>query len=407
MGLEKIQYTYRQFSLFRIILGSYLFLHFINLIPYGPELFSREGLIPDPSLQGTYGIFPNILNHLDSALGSQLFLGGLTLLSLTFIADWKRPWVSVSLWYGWACLFNRNIFIGNPGLPFVGWLLLACALIPTRKMGENLGQKHVEWKMPPLLFWGAWFMMAAGYTVSGIHKMGSPSWANGTAILRLLENPLARDVPWREWLLAGPTSIPIVMTYLSLALETLFFPLALFRWTRPWVWLAMVGMHFGILSLIGFADLTWGVLMIHFFTFDARWLSPVKAQSKELILFFDGVCGLCNSFVDFVMSEDVEHQFKFSPLQGPLAASRLSPAQTSDLKSLILIEGDHVLQKSDAVLRICSYLGGIWRLTEVFYLLPKPLRDSLYSFVAQHRYRVFGKKDTCRFPTSEERARFI
>jgi predicted DCC family thiol-disulfide oxidoreductase YuxK len=319
--------------------------------------------------------------------------------------------MAVLLWYGWACLFNRNIFIGNPGLPMVGWLLLACALIPP---GEPLSfeQKNPEWKMPSALFWGAWALMAVGYTVSGIHKLGSPSWVNGTAILRLLENPLARDVPWREWILEGPSVFPRLMAYSSLVMEVFFLPLAIFRFTRPWIWLGMVSMHLGILTMVNFADLTTGVLMLHLFTFDPRWI-PARSKLKEntelkLILFFDGVCGLCNSVVDFVMVEDRDQRFQFSPLQSAAAAKWLSPDQVKDLDSSVVVDDGKILEKSEAFVRIGQHLGGIWRLfAEVARLVPKTWMNSIYDFVAKNRYRWFGVKSECRMPTKEERARFI
>ncbi len=405
IGLSQpLNYSKWQFRLFRIIFGIYLIIHFTMLIPYGPELFSRTGLIANPEWIPTYSLFPNLLLLFDTPLGTQLFLGALAALAMLFTVGWKRPWIAFVLWYGWACLLNRNIFINNPGLPMVGWILLACALIPDDKENPN---SNTPWEMPAALFWGAWFIMAFGYTVSGIHKMSSPSWPDGTAILRLLQNPLARDVPWREWLLLGPQWIFNGMTYFSLGLELFFLPLALFVWTRPWVWLAMVGMHLGILSLVSFADLTTGVLMIHLFTFDSRWIKPCGKRPQELILFFDGVCGLCNSAVDFVMAEDREKRFKFSALQSGFAAQKLRPEQIRNLQSMVVSRDGKIFEKSNAVLEICAQLGGVWRLAEIFRIIPDSIRDAVYSFVATNRYRWFGKRETCRMPTLEERARFV
>jgi predicted DCC family thiol-disulfide oxidoreductase YuxK len=278
-------------------------------------------------------------------------------------------------------------------------MLLACALVPETSKGK--------WAMPKALYWGAWLILSLGYTVSGVHKLGSPSWVDGTAILRLLDNPLARDVPWREWLLHGPAFIPEAMAFFSLGLELLFLPLALFRWTRPWVWLAMAGMHLGILALVSFADLTLGILMIHLFTFDSGWLRPSGDKPGELVLFFDGVCGLCNSVVDFALAEDLENRLRFSPLQGALAARRLTPGQTHGLESLVLIRDGAVLEKSAAVLELCRQLGGVWRLAGGLRVIPAPVRDFAYDVIARNRYRWFGRKAACRLPSAAERARFI
>jgi len=399
-GLGRVRYSRGQFVLFRVVFGAYLAWHCLTLIPWGPELFGRAGLIPEPSLQGAFALFPNLLTWMDSPLGTRLFLAVLALAAVGFAAGWRRPWLALLLWYGWACLFNRNIFIGNPGLPIVGWLLLACVLVPDER-------GPAAWAMPRAIHGGAWLIMALGYTLSGVHKLGSPSWLDGTAILRLLENPLARDVPWREWLLHGPALIPRAMAYGSLALELSFLPLALLPRVRPWLWLAMTGMHLGILTLVGFADLTLGVLMMHLFLVDGAWLRPQGERPRELVLCFDGVCGLCNGVVTFLLQEDLEQRIRFTPLQGQFAAERLTPAQTTSLASLCVVKDGAVLEKSDAVLELCGQLGGVWRLATVLRRVPKPLRDRAYAFVARHRYSWFGRKEACRIPTPEERSRFI
>lgn len=261
------------FAVFRIIFGTYLAIHFAMLIPYANELFGATGTVPDKTLLPTAGIFPNILSVFDSTNFVIGFICFLTFCAGIFTAGIFRPIVSLILWYGWACLFNRNIFIGNPGIPMVGWLLLACSLIPTGEPWALGKKQNQNWEMPRVLFWGAWAIMAVGYTVSGLHKLGSPSWVDGSAILRLLENPLARDNFLREFLLHQTPWVTKIMTYASLAMEILFLPLALFSKTRPWIWLAMVGMHLGILVVVDFADLTFCVLMMHLFTFDPNWLS--------------------------------------------------------------------------------------------------------------------------------------
>jgi predicted DCC family thiol-disulfide oxidoreductase YuxK len=125
------------------------------------------------------------------------------------------------------------------------------------------------------------------------------------------------------------------------------------------------------------------------------------------VLFFDGVCGLCNSVVDFILEKDRESRFKFSPLQSNYAAQRLTLEQTKDLKSLVLIEDGKVFEKSDAVIRISMHLGGFWHLGALLRVFPKFLRDLGYRTIAANRYRWFGKKESCRFPTAQERERFI
>lgn len=126
------------------------------------------------------------------------------------------------------------------------------------------------------------------------------------------------------------------------------------------------------------------------------------------VIFFDGYCGLCNGFVDFILKIDKEAKFKFSPLQSEFAAQRLPEAYTKDLKSVVYLDDkNNLYTKSEAVMKILSDIGGVWKSALVGKLLPESLRDHAYNMVAENRYKLFGKKDTCRLPTPEERTRFI
>ena len=262
------------------------------------------------------------------------------------------------LWYGWACLFHRNNLISNPGIPFVGWLLLANALVP---LGEPfcLGKKtDSAWKMPAILFYGAWLIAGLAYLASGIDKLGSPSWLDGSAILHLLHNPLARDC-LREFLLALPPSLISFLTWGTLALEIGFVVLCIFRKARMWAWVLIMLMHLGILSLVSFADLTFGMMMIHFFTFDPNWFWQRPREGANKVVLFDGVCGMCNRSVDFFMGIDSRNLLKYSPLQGEFAA-REAKEDTKDLQTIVFYDDGKVYKRSTAVLRLLAQLGGIW-----------------------------------------------
>lgn len=125
------------------------------------------------------------------------------------------------------------------------------------------------------------------------------------------------------------------------------------------------------------------------------------------VIFFDGVCGLCNGFIDFIMKIDTEKKFHFSPLQSEYAQKNLPPEFTRDLKSVVYKENDHCYSKSEAVLKVLTELGGIWKLASLGKLLPSPFLNWGYDLVAENRYKIFGKKETCRLPTPEERSRFV
>lgn len=126
------------------------------------------------------------------------------------------------------------------------------------------------------------------------------------------------------------------------------------------------------------------------------------------ILFFDGVCSLCNGFVDFLITRDREELFQFAPLQGERASVTL-PAELrgSEPDTVVLWTQGQVFTRSDAVLMVLGQLGGGWALARVGWIVPKFLRDGAYRLVASHRYAWFGRRATCRLPTPEERKRFL
>jgi predicted DCC family thiol-disulfide oxidoreductase YuxK len=123
------------------------------------------------------------------------------------------------------------------------------------------------------------------------------------------------------------------------------------------------------------------------------------------IVFFDGVCNLCNAFVDFVIRRNSD--LRFSSLQGQTAAKTLPPQLVNDLPSVVLKHGDQVFTESTAALKILVQLNGLWFLMGVFLIVPKLLRDPVYRWIGRHRYAWFGKRETCRLPTPEERSRFL
>jgi hypothetical protein len=271
-------YSSTQFSIFRIVLGSYLLIHFAMLLPYAAEIWSREGLLANASLNLTHGYFPNILNYIDNPLFVYYFIAVLLGSSVLLILGIQRLFISFLLWYGWVCLFDRNNLISNPSIPFIGWILLCFVVIPK---GEPLclyTHKNSDWKFPELLFIGAWAIMAIGYTISGFDKLNSPSWQDGSAITHLLNNPLARDWGLRTFLLSLSEKILRLMTWGILFVELVFLPFAIWSKTRKWIWLAMIIMHLGILLIVDFADLTIGMLMIHWFTFDKNWIPSFNSK---------------------------------------------------------------------------------------------------------------------------------
>ena len=130
--------------------------------------------------------------------------------------------------------------------------------------------------------------------------------------------------------------------------------------------------------------------------------------TQHPILFFDGLCGLCNTSVDFVMKRDTRDVFRYAPLQGETAAEHLAEKDRQDLDSVILKTPGGLYRHSSAVVRILWKMPGIWPvLGTLLWLVPLPLRHLGYRVVAKNRYRFFGKKETCRLPTPEEIGRLL
>lgn len=129
---------------------------------------------------------------------------------------------------------------------------------------------------------------------------------------------------------------------------------------------------------------------------------------KRIIL-FDGDCNFCDASVQFIIKRDPYEFFQFASLQSETGI-RLSKDFNipEDVDSLVLIENGKAHTKSAAALRIAKKLDGLWHLAFLFILVPAPIRDVVYDFVARNRYKWFGKKeDACMLPSPEERKRFI
>ena len=127
------------------------------------------------------------------------------------------------------------------------------------------------------------------------------------------------------------------------------------------------------------------------------------------LILFDGICNLCNSSVLFIISHDPHAYFSFTSLQSHTGQQilRRYALPASDFDSFIYIKEGKLYDRSTAALHVLNDLGGLWRIIYVFIIIPKPLRDFVYDFFARHRYRWFGKRNSCMVPTPELTKRFI
>jgi len=262
--------SWTHYSILRMILGIYLVVHFITVMPDAPEIFSSDGVITTKELLPAYNLPLHIFTY-DSASQVTMFMATLVISSV-FLAIGFYPKIS-ALWtlYGWICLFNRNPFISNPGLPYIGWILLSISLVPSY---------HIGWKFPKTLYYGFWLISALSYTISGIHKLQCPSWIDGTALEHVFSGLLSRNNLLSEFMLQYPFLLKI-MTWSSLFGEISFLFLGLFKRLRPLYWLMFLSLHLGILATVNFTDLTFGMLVAHMFLFDIRWFKePVRVKKS-------------------------------------------------------------------------------------------------------------------------------
>lgn len=129
-------------------------------------------------------------------------------------------------------------------------------------------------------------------------------------------------------------------------------------------------------------------------------------SNAKYILFFDGVCNLCNGSVDFVIQRDSRGLFQYASLQGQTAKRFLSPEELAQLESIVLRTPNGLLRKSSAVLFVLENLPG-WKWTKILQLVPSFIRDLVYDFVAANRYRIWGKRESCRLPLPHEKERLL
>ena len=134
----------------------------------------------------------------------------------------------------------------------------------------------------------------------------------------------------------------------------------------------------------------------------------MKRKNQTALIAFDGVCMLCQSSVHFILKRDTKDYFRFIPLEqidkhGEWA--RLLPEKRVD--SIVLMENNKIYTQSSAVLRIVLHLSGLYPLLFVFMVIPRPLRDMVYDFIAKNRYRWFGKHDLCMIPDPSIAHKFL
>jgi|ERR1035437_4054377 predicted DCC family thiol-disulfide oxidoreductase YuxK len=132
-------------------------------------------------------------------------------------------------------------------------------------------------------------------------------------------------------------------------------------------------------------------------------------MNQSPVILFDGVCNLCCEWTRFLIWKDKKMLFKFASIQSEVGERLLNSAglNNKELKTIIYLKNNQVYLASTAVLEILTDLGGIWKMFSLFQLIPKAVRDRIYLFIAERRYRIFGKRSSCLLPTPENQKRFL
>lgn len=398
-------WTRHQYVLFRALLGSYVAVHFALLLPWAVELFSNQGMIPVADTSALFGWIPSPLQVSDhpTMVITMTALGAVCGILLAVGRLDRAAALCAALILGW--LFQRNPLIANPSLPLVGWMLIAHALVKSLKFRDEVFQ----WRLDPGVWAAAWVVLAVAYSYSGYTKLLSPSWLSGDAIRFVLENPLARDHIFRDWLLTTPPIVLKLLTWTVLYVELLFAPLALFTRLRPWLWSVMLSIQFGFLVFLNFADLTLPMLLIHLLTFNPGWLAENRTIPRTV--FYDGNCALCHRVVLWSLAEDAKNQVNYASLQGDTAADSLPKHFcTQPLESFVVKRQDgKTLIKSAAVLDLMTAWGGLWRIgAAAISWMPRRWLNAGYDFVGSHRIGWFGTTDShCPLVPARLRKRFL
>jgi len=292
MRYLNFKYSAQRFAWWRISFGAFLLYYSIRIWPYSIDLYSNVG--SQGSLYGvtmnehSYFHFPGLLLISASEPWVHFLCILQIVLSALFMIGYKRRIVSGLLWYVMASFFSKNPTTYSIELPYHGWILLSCVLIPE---GDSFRKNKCDknWHFPPILFWGAWLMVGLAYTYAGYTKFDTPRWWEGGATIAILKS--YHGYLWFQSLLdLIPPGLFLLLDRSFLLAEFLALPGYLIPQVRMATWFITGFMHVPILLMMNVPQISLGMLLIHFFIFDENWIQEVKswyAKLKSLLVKFN------------------------------------------------------------------------------------------------------------------------
>lgn len=364
-----------QYSLVRAALGMVLFVKFVE------AALATQHVHPAPSLAMLLLALAGVLALL-LALGWQDVKAGVGLLLvwsyMALVLDWHTSGSDGLL----ICLVTAHLCLSccRP-LPYGSWSMRG-RLDPAGGWQAPEAAIDLLW-----LLYGLWLLAACAHFWSSMGVQGwAPDWAQAhQAIQLILGLSLGACAYWRRaWRLYAWTGL-LLHEVITLLLLGLRMDLWQVRFLGAWLFMLLL--------------------------FEPRWIKPRRSGAQELV-FYDGECGLCHRAVRFLLSEDLDGRaFLLAPLQGETFASRVSAEQRAQLPDSLIVRCDdgRLLTNSSGIVHMLLALGGLWRVAgSLLFVIPRPLRDAGYRFIACIRKRLFAApKSLCPLLPPELGTRFL
>lgn len=356
-----------QFALFRIVFGFFLIYFFTNLI-----LEKRS--LPETFIS-RYVNFPNILTIYENTYFEYGFISLLIIFSFLILIGLHRKKCAYFVMYGFVCLYRDDQIF-----PFLCFsiLFMLFAIIPEGE-GFFLNKKNERWQFPKYLFTLLWIFLTFVYTSQGISE-----------VYQKIDS-----------------SFNIYNTYdlLFIFVKIIFIFFIFSRKSQAFIWSVMLIIQLCSVLFSKSTIFHSGIFLFHLFMISPNWF--FSKEKRDIIIFFDGVCHLCEKFICFLINTDQQKIYKYSPLQGKTARIYLDPKLISNLNTVVVKINDQTLTKSSAIFFIFSKLGGVWYLISLLRFMPVKVTDYIYQVVSKYRFYIFGKNEICFFPKDSESEKFI